>query len=242
MGAEIERMDADRSDMVDTISPAYNVAIAVADSRSVVEKAITNSKELIVFDSDDVALANHHLKILNKANKEIEETRKKFTEPLETQKKRIIAEFKSITSLVDTEILRLKSQLMEFEKRERLKAQEEQRAAQKALEEEQERRRAEERSEIARNGFTAQDSLITLPQTGLDSADYKVEVVPRKPITGVNITRKKTWSITDFNLIPREYLQVDSARIDKLRAEFDFETTSQPIPGIKFEFTESVRV
>lgn len=230
----------DQSEMIETISPAYAVAIAVADSKSVVEKAINKSKELIVLDSDDVALANHHLKILNKANKEIEETRKKFTEPLESQKKSIIAEFKSITSIVDTEISRLKSQLMEFEKRERLKAQEEQRATQKALEEEQERRRAEERNEVARSGFTSQDNVIPLPPTVMDT--YKVEVVSRKPITGVNITRKKTWSITDFNLIPREYLIVDAARVDKLRAEYDFETTSQPIPGINFEFTESVRI
>jgi len=119
---------------------------------------------------------------------------------------------------------------MEFEKRERLKAEEEQRAAQKALEAEQERRRIEERNEAALSGFTSQDSVISLPQ-----ADYKVEVVSRKPITGVNITRRKTWSVTDFNLIPREYLVVDAARVDKLRAEFDFETTSQPIPGINFE-------
>lgn len=232
----------DQNELIETISPAYAVAIAVADSKSVVERAINKSKELIVLDSDDVALANHHLKILNRANKEIEETRKKFTEPLESQKKSIIAEFKSITSIVDTEISRLKSQLMEFEKRERLKAQEEQRAAQKALEEEQERRRAEERSEVARSGFTSQDNVIPLPPTVMDPSDYKVEVVSRKPITGVNITRKKTWSITDFNLIPREYLQVDKDRVDKLRSEFDFETTSQPIPGINFEFTESVRV
>ncbi|GAB1348318.1 hypothetical protein MASR1M107_05300 [Ignavibacteriales bacterium] len=191
----------DQKEMIATISPAYSVAIAVADSKSVVEKAINKSKELIVFDSEDVALANHHLKILNKANKEIEETRKKFTEPLESQKKSIIAEFKAISSLVETEISRLKSQLMEFEKRERLKAQEEQRAAQKALEAEQERRRIEERNEAALSGFTSQDSVISLPQ-----ADYKVEVVSRKPITGVNITRRKTWSVTDFNLIPREYL------------------------------------
>jgi hypothetical protein len=64
--------------------------------------------------------------------------------------------------------------------------------------------------------------------------------LPNRSITGISTTRRKTWEIIDMDLIPREYLTIDTLKLNEFRKQFDFKTIS-PIPGIAFTCDETVR-
>lgn len=183
----------------------------------VVGKIVAYSNTIAVMAMEDVAEANKTMKFISKKAKELENFRKIFTQKLDAQKSEIMATFKDLAAPLEAEEKRLKSDLLEFEKREAAKAEAEMKA-----------RMEEERQKAM--------------QAGIADADFiEVEVVKPKSFTGVTAVKKRTWTVIDFNLIPRGFLMVDEQKINQIRAQYEVENAISPIPGIQFGHDISVR-
>lgn len=185
--------------------------------KGIVGQYVEESRKIAIIMIDDVQEANAAMKIMNKKVKELDMYRQIFTKRLDERKSEIMDTFRRLADPLEKEVKRLKTDLLDFEKREREKQEAE---AQRELEEARQR----------------------ALQQGIPDAEFvQVEVVTtKKSITGVTTTTRKTWKVTDFNLVPREYLMIDEKRINQLRAQYDIKDVS-PIPGIEFGSELSVR-
>ncbi len=185
--------------------------------KRVISQITTYSNSIAVMGMEDVAEANKTMKFISKKAKELENFRKIFTQKLDAQKSEIMATFRELAAPLEAEEKRLKADLLEFEKREAAKAEAEMKARM-----EEERQRA--------------------MQAGISDAEFiEVEVVKPKSFTGVTAVKKRTWTVIDFNAIPREYLMVDEQKINQIRAQYEVENAVSPIPGIQFGHDISVR-
>lgn len=185
--------------------------------KEIVNRYVDESRKIAVIMLDDVQEANAAMKIMNKKVKELDMYRQIFTKRLDERKSEIMDTFRRLADPLEKEVKRLKGDLLEFEKREREK----------------------QEAELQRELEEARQKAL---QQGIPDAEFvQVEVVTtKKSITGVTTTTKKTWKVTDFDLIPREYLMVDEKRINQLRSQYDVKDKS-PVPGIEFGSELSVR-
>ncbi len=186
--------------------------------QTIVNTIVKQAGTIAVMELEDVSTANTVMKNIAKKTKELEGFRKIFTQKLDAKKAEIMDQFKKLSTPLENEVTRLKNDLLTFEKRIREKEEAERRA-----------RAEEERQKALLNGIA-------------DAEYIEVqEVLPKKSsLTGVTTTNRKTWEVTDLNIVPREYLMIDEKKINLTRAQYEVEDPS-PIPGIKFTKTLSVR-
>ncbi|MEM4626442.1 MAG: hypothetical protein QXF70_03400 [Candidatus Bilamarchaeaceae archaeon] len=216
----------------------------IIDIQSQILEAIAESKNISVILANDVEKAGHYIKNLNKLAKALEEERKKITAPLDEQKKVVMSFFKNLVSPIESEISRL-----DAETRNWLKCQREEQARREA----EERRLAEEKA-IAEAIAKEERLRAEAKERGEDPATVQVEVpiiaqdIPRQvklsdfTSSGVTTMQVAKWRIIDFNLVPREYLCLDEAKITAIRKAAGTKNYNpHQIPGIEFYNEEVIR-
>lgn len=143
---------------------------------------------------------------LNKALKEIEEKRLKFTKPLLDTKKNLDAEFKKLSQPISAEVTRLRGVVSDYNRK-----LEEQR--QKEL---QERKEAEEKrlAEEMKNASKEE-----IQEKAQEIAEVEVEEVAKTVETqaGSQATSVKRWTfeIVDFSKVPDQYKEIVSAKVNR---------------------------
>lgn len=209
------------------------------------EEIVKLTNQIAVMEMDDVALANTVMKTLAKKVKTLEGLRKVITSQIDAKKAEVTNQFGLFIDPLAEEVDRLKADLLSFEKRQR---EEEEKARQARLAEERARREEEEKARQLRAEEQRQKALLN-GVTDIEFVEVEEveaveieEVQPQRTtsITGISSTRYKKWEITDFDKIPREYLVVDTVKMNNVRKTFDYKDES-PIPGIKFTVETGIR-
>jgi len=185
--------------------------VITQEAKQVVEDAklvVSNSTGMTISNNNDFEVAGNQLKQIKSVSKQIIDTRKKMTVPLDTSKKAIMDFFRvPLESLSKGESLLKNSMLGYTQEQERKRRQEEQRlqiesdkraeAERKKLEKKAERLETKGKPETAQE-VIAQKEQIVAPKIHVNSTVSKV----------VGVSSKKVWTyeITDIKKIPRNFM------------------------------------
>lgn len=157
-----------------------------------VNEFLYDMQELVITSNEDYTKAGDTLKVVQNRIKKLEEKRKEYTQPLDESKKRIMADFQSISKPLEDFVQQVKSKMVEWYREEQKRKDEEQ----KLLEAEALKKAKEEgKSEI---------------EVAIVNQEVKTQ---RGDLATTSV--KKVWKFTveDETKVPREYLCVDEKKI-----------------------------
>jgi len=210
---------------------------SIIDLNESIEKTLSESASITVTTASDIMTASHYLKIYRHFTKKGEEIRKKCVEPFNNAVKDINGFFKKIYGLYSAEESRLEKELLNFNLRQAAEAERERGERLKALEEAA-IQKAIIIEEEQKNGNANKNKTVEIPEIREPLPD--VPKLSSANISGVSTARLKKWRVSDFSLIPREYLTVNEALVTHVRKGLAFEADS-PIPGIQFYFETIIK-
>lgn len=219
------------------VLPVFDVKIVVPDSKfdavlahSMVSECVGNAQAIsAVITQQDLNDAGAVIKDIRKILGELEEHRKQIKQPFLDHGKKIDEFFKSLVKGLDEQNKRLSDGMSAYNRQQ-------QKLAQAKAEEEQRKMREEadrQKKEAESKGQPVPE--IVIPEV----VAPKVEKLSQMNSAGIASRRYKKWEVTDIAQVPVEYLQINEVKMNKKRAEYDFNDPS-PIPGIKFTMEEKV--
>lgn len=199
-------------------------------AQTTVEECVENAKAVTaVLTSQDLNDAGAVIKDIRRIKGELEAHRVQMKAPFYDHGKLIDDYFKKLVGKITEEEDRLSKGMGAFNKRQKelalAKAEEERKRMEAELE--KEKKIAEEKGEPAPTTI--------IPEV----VSVKVEKLSTQNSAGIGTRRSKTWSVVDISLVPVEYLQIDTVKMNKKRQELGFEDAS-PVPGIKYSYDERV--
>lgn len=241
------------------ITAHLNSAPELSDLQGRISTALEESRTVEVITPGDVETASLYVKKFKQIESVAEASRKNLLAPVTALTADVNSFFKRLTREISAEKQRLLDELNQFDLRQkeiaRRKAEEERRKREeeeRRLREELEARKAEMQAQMQDNPANTPEE----PGVEIYTPSPAPEVVAVIPDTiqkeiklkdqnsyGITSYRKKTWVVTDFSLVPREFLTLDEKKLDAFRKDFDFELKpeDQPVPGIQFTFEQKVR-
>lgn len=160
--------------------------------RDEVDHYLYDFQEISVNSQTDYQNAADIAKQLQFKAKKIEEKRLEYTKPLDESKKRIMADFKALITPIDEVVGRIKSAMLEWHKKEQIR-----------LNEEQKKLEAAALEQATKEG----QSVVAVPVVN----DIKTQ---RGNISTATIRKVWKYRIIDELKIPREYLAVDTTKIN----------------------------
>lgn len=190
-----------------------------------IEKAIKESKGVMIFEESDVDKAGFYIKKYKELDKKIEAVRKKIVSPLNNEVKEINGIFKNLSAMFSPELTRLDKESNDLLKEIRQRQEAQRLAEQKELED-----AVLDEAEM----FNDPSVIDNIPQV-----EFKQQKLATDNLT---TQRKKTWRVIDIDKVDRKYLIIDEKMIDNLRKAYDFEVKEQPINGIEFYYEETIRI
>ena len=225
-----------------TAKEYYSNSPSVIVLKDKIETAIKEAKDIIIFTDSSVEKASQFIKGFKNLDKKIEDLRKAEKEPFLLKGKEIDSFFKELQQMFEKEAKRLETEILSWQNKQREEAR---RIA------EEERIRLE--NEAIAEALIKEGELKKLAvDKGEDPTKVKVEIaiVPETVqeeiklsshnSSGLSSARYKRFEIVNIELVPREYLCVDEAKVKAERSKYDF-TDKSTIPGIKFTFSEGLR-
>ena len=186
-------------------------------------KILTYANVRVISRNEDLTPATEDLSLIAKLKKAIEEKRKEYVTPIREKLESVNNSFKVFVAPLEEADRITRDKILAFRKEQ----------ARKQLEAE---RIEQEKLELARREAVLKGGEITVDLTPVE----KPEVVPDRVHTEVGSTgtmRIRKWRLVDINLVPREYLIPDAARITKL-----VKANIGSIPGIEIYDDETLRV
>lgn len=173
------------------------------------QKAVTAFSKIKALESDaDRALADALIKDGKQLRKDIEEVRMSFTKPLDEKKKQVMQLEKDLAAGLDSEVSRLVGLVNGYLKEQHRKAEAEK---QRILQEEEDR-------------LKRLRSPVSIAKVQAQTEEALAQVVA--PTSGVRM--QKMHELTDINLVPRELLMLDPAKVKKALGE-----GQRNIPGLR---------
>ena len=186
--------------------------------------AVQESKQLHIITDGHVDKAAFYIKHFKQVKKNIETVRKQIVEPYNRKIRSINKDFKAIINAFESEPERLGSELTDYMRKKR---------------ELEEIERAKEQREL--DDALIKEAEIFDDESVLD-VDTKVEIRRQKLDTQhLTTMRVKRWRLIDFDKVPREFLLLDEAALNKIRKADEFDAVSN-IPGIEFYTDEVARL
>jgi hypothetical protein len=180
--------------------PNIEKAIEPIFSKSFISKlgiAVRATGKIKTLSSDtDRALADSCLKDIKSLRKQVTEIRTSFTKPLDEKKAEVMALEKEVAKDVDAEVDRLTRLINGFIQQKHQEAQ-----AEKARLQEEEQKRLKRLSS---------PTSIAKVQAETEQALAAVAA----PTSGVRMVKK--YEVVDLNLVPRELLMIDDAKVKEL--------------------------
>lgn len=157
-----------------------------------VNEFLYDMQELVITSNEDYTKAGDTLKVVQNRIKKLEEKRKEYTQPLDESKKRIMADFQSISKPLEDFVQQVKSKMVEWYREE-----------QKRKDEEQKLLEAEALKKAKEEGKSEVEVVIVNQEVKTQRGDLATTSV------------KKVWKFTveDETKVPREYLCVDEKKI-----------------------------
>lgn len=199
-------------------------------AQNMVEECVENAKAVTaVLTSQDLNDAGAVIKDIRRIKGELEAHRVQMKAPFYDHGKKVDDYFKKLVEKITEEDDRLSKGMTAFSKKQK-------ELAQAKAEEERKRMEAElekEKKEAEAKGKPAPTTIIP------EVVSVKVEKLSSQNSAGIGTRRSKTWEVVDISLVPVEYLQIDTVRMNKKRQELGFEDKS-PVPGIKYGYDEKV--
>jgi hypothetical protein len=187
------------------------------EAKEQINQLATACKTLVISDQSTLEVGKNLAKSAKKIENLIEDKRKEITKPLLDEKKQIDDFAKSITTDLNSAVKDLRAQILKFE-------QEQERIRQEELRRIEAERRAKEeelRKQMIETNKVDEAALQELQQI----KEQQIAAVSEPQQS--SISKVWTFEILDFNLIPREYLMPDEAKI-KLAVK----AGAREIPGV----------
>jgi phage gp36-like protein len=185
-------------------------------------RILKKAQKIEVMDDKTVEDASTGLKVVRDLKKTIEEKRKFFVKPLNDHVKRINEFFKTFSFPLDQADRILKKKILDYQQLKRKQMEKEKERLQKKI----------KKAEESKTGVLS----LRLKQK---QEEIEKELTSRtvKYDSGVKtITRKKwTFEIVDISKIPREYLMVDTVKINQA-----IKQGVREIPGVKIYQKEEI--
>lgn len=197
----------------------------INETKNALQLALDESKSISVLTTSDVNKASLYIKKYSDFTKQAEKIRKEIVQPLNDEVKEINNKFKYLISELTPEEGRLKKELLSYQARQR-----------EVVERELAEARKKQEEEILNNAIAQ----------GKDELPIIVEEVITAPKLsdknefGITTVRQKKWRLVNIDLVPREFLMVDEAKVKALRSTYGYDDKS-PIAGIEFTLEESIR-
>ena len=174
-------------------------------------------QNFVINSQDSLESAKELAKNAKKIAGAIEDQRKSVTKPLDDEKKIIMDYEKMLTSELETGVKVLRSQILDYEKEQERKRQEEL----ARIEAERKAQEEELRKQMEASQTVNQEDLNKLQEIKRQQA-----VAITTPVKN-SITKVWTFSVIDFNLVPRTFMEVDQAKVKAAIAAGE-----RNIPGI----------
>ena len=187
------------------------------ETQAIVDKSENFALEIQTFkviDQEDYSTAGNYLRDIKGATKQLNDLRKSMTAPLDESKKRIMEFFRKPLDILSKAEGALKCGMLTYQQEQERKRREEEARLQEKARKEAERLAARaEKAEANGN--------IEKAETLRQEAQEKEMLTPvvASPVEKVaGISTKKVWKfeIVNEDLIPREYMIADEARIGKV--------------------------
>ena len=217
--------------------PVFDVKVVVSDTKfdaslahSMANECVTNASSIVaVLTQQDLNDAGAAVKDIRKILGELEEHRKQIKQPFLEHGKKVDEFFKALTRGLDEQNKRLSDGMSTYNRQQQKLAQAKADEERRKMQEEADR----QKKEAEAKGEPAPE--IVVPEV----VAPKVEKLSQMNSAGIASRRYKKWEVTDIAQVPVEYLLVNEVKMNKKRAEYDFNDQS-PVPGIKFTVEEKV--
>jgi DNA-binding transcriptional MerR regulator len=200
------------------------------EAESTVAECVENAKAVTsVLTIQDLNDAGASIKDIRRIKTELETHRVQLKSPFKTHGEKIDDYFKSLNKELLEQDKRLSEGMNTFNKKQK-------ELAQAKADEERKRMEAElekEKKEAEAKGEPPPTAIIP------EVVSVKVEKLSTMNSAGIGTRRQKTWEVVDISLVPVEYLQIDTVKMNKKRMELGFEDSS-PVQGIKYGYSEKV--
>jgi len=190
--------------------------VAIIAIKDQIEALSKEGKSLVITDNPSYEVAGGFLKKIKQAQKNVDETRKGMTKPLDESKKKIMDLFRPVETRIAEIEASVKRSLLEYQRivDERIRLENEARAKKDSEEMEQKAKDAE---------FFGDDSIDMEPSK---LEDMPVNVAP--VVSGISTRLVWDFEIKEEGAITREYCSSDTK---KIRAAVDFGV--REIPGVR---------
>jgi len=190
--------------------------VAITAIKDQIEALSKEGKALVITDNDSYSFAGEFLKRIKQAQKQVDDTRKGMTRPLDEAKKKILDLFRPVETRILEAETSVKASLLQYQK-----------VVDERIRVEQEERRKKEEAEMAEKLKDAEffgDKSVEIEPSKLE--DMPVNVAP--VVSGISTKTIWTYEIQDEKLLPREFLSADEK---KIRAGVEFGI--REVPGLK---------
>ena len=186
-----------------------------------------------VASADDYEQANAHRRTAKQLLKALDNERKKLTKPLDDQKKAIMSFCRPLEAAIEKNDAHHVALMMEWDRAMQAKRDEEQRK----LNEYQAKKAADEKAALEAKAIEAMQAgkdhvAEVLIVKAEEVKPVEMVLAPAKPeAQGVHYMTTWGFEILDANLIPREFLLVDEAKLRKYAVAMKEDAS---VPGVKF--------
>lgn len=190
--------------------------LAITAIKDQIEALCKEGTEMVITDNDSFAHAGEFLRKIKQAQKQVDDTRKGMTRPLDESKKKIMDLFRPVEQRIEKLELSIKGSLMvyqaEIDRKIRIER------------EELDRKNAEEMAQKQKDAEFFGESGVDIEPSTAESMPVNVAPV------AVGISTKTVWAfeIVDESKLPREMLSADEK---KIRAAVEFGMRN--VPGLR---------
>ena len=181
-----------------------------------VDQFLYEQQEIIISSNDQYTQAGDTLKVVQNRIKKLEEKRKEYTQPLDESKKRIMADFQSISKPLEEFVGNVKTEMIKWA-----------RAEQQRKDEEQKKLEAEALTKAKAEGKSEVEVAIVNQEVKTQRGDVSTTTV------------KKVWKAEVINEteVPREYLTVNQVVINQAVRD-----GVRKIPGVRIYQDEQISI
>ena len=179
----------------------------LAEIQSEVDSFLYEFQEVKIATIDEYTQWSDRLKVVQNKIKKVEDKRMEYTRPLDESKKKIMADFKSITEPLEEFVKVVKSEMIRWHN------------------EDQARKDAEQAEIEAKALKLAKEQGISEVQVEVINQEQKTQ---RGAVSAATVRTVWTFEVEDETQIPREYLVVDESAIRKA-----VQGGLRRIPGVK---------
>ncbi len=190
--------------------------IDLAPVKTEVDQFLYEFQEVKITSQDEYTNAGDLLKQIQNKIKKLEDKRKEYTQPLDESKKRIMADFKSISEPLEEFVSNVKSKMVEWYRIEQARLDEEQKKIEAAA--------------LAK----AKEEHVSEVVVPVINTQVKTQ---RGDVSTTTVKKVWKWKVTDENAVTRDYLCVDGDKVSDAVKE-----GNRNIPGIEIYQEEQISI